>query len=283
MARPEPAIRLVALDLDGTLLGPDLTITPRVRRAVEAVIARGVPVVIATGRMYRSAIRYASTLDLDGPIVCYQGAYIRETPAPDGTPGRVLHERPMRAWVAREAIRWARREGFEPHLNIDDRLLMETGDESAEDYERSSGIGAEFVPDLVAVARRRPTKVLAVGHDGLPERVLGRARREFEGLAEVTVSHPEYLEWTQSGVTKGAAIRWLARRLGVPLGQVMAVGDQHNDREMLAVCGHGVAMGGAPDSVRMAARYTTATWKEDGAALAIEALVLGRGRLRVAA
>lgn len=282
---PERAlpIGLVVLDLDGTVLGPEGVITARVRRAVASVGRRGVPIVIATGRMYRSAIRYAAALELRGPIVCYQGAYIRELPGRDGLPGRLLYERPMRAWVAREAIRWARREGLDPHVNVQDRLVMEMGDEGAADYERSSGIGAEFVPDLLAAVRRRPTKVLAVGPRGLPERVLERARREFEALAQVTVSHPEYLEWTAARIHKGRAIRWLARRMGVPLAQVMAVGDQHNDREMLALVGHGVAMGGAPEAVRAAARHVTAPWKEDGAALALEALVLGRGRLEAAA
>jgi Cof subfamily protein (haloacid dehalogenase superfamily) len=283
VARPVLPVRLVALDLDGTLLGPDLPIRPRVRRAIQAARGAGVPLVIATGRMYRSALRYASALALDGPLICYQGGYVREMPAADGRPGSLLYERPMTAQVAREAIRWARHEGLDPHLNLEDRLLMEMGDEGAEDYERSSGIGAEFVPDLLAAVRGRPTKILAVGPRGLPERLLERARRDFDGRAQVTVSHPEFLEWTATDVHKGRAVRWLARRMAIPLGQVMAVGDQHNDIEMLAAVGHGVAMGGAPEAVRHAARYLTLGWHEDGAALAIEALVLGKGSLEDAA
>jgi Cof subfamily protein (haloacid dehalogenase superfamily) len=272
-------IRLVALDLDGTLLRRDLTIAARVAAAVRETIERGIPVVIATGRMYRSAVPHAQALGLTKPLICYQGAYIREPPQEDGSPGAVLHHAAMKPAIVRDAIRWSRERGFDPHLNIDDHLVMERGDESALDYEWTAGVGAEFVPDLLAAAAGRPTKVLAVGPADLPEQHLAEARLAFDGRAQVTVSGPQYLEWTRIGVHKGRAVRWLARREGVPLRHVLAVGDQFNDLEMLSVVGHGVAMGAAPPEVRAAARYVTASLEEDGAALAIEALVLGRGAL----
>ncbi len=132
------------------------------------------------------------------------------------------------------------------------------------------------MPDLAAAIRGPVTKVLAVGTAPLPEHWLPEARVAFDGRAQVTVSHPEYLEWNAPGVTKGRAVRWLARRLGIPLAQTMAIGDQYNDAEMLAEVGHGVAMGDSPEAVRSAARHVTATIDQDGAALAIETLVLGR-------
>jgi len=277
--KPRHPIRLLALDLDGTILGPDLVVTERVRAALAEVRDAGVEVVVATGRMYRSALRYAELLDLIGPLICYQGAYVRGRPQPDGSPGAVLFHRPMSGRVAREAISWSRAHGFDPHLNMDDRLVMEMGDEGAIDYERLSGIGAEFVPDLLRAARRAVTKVLAVGPGGLPQQHLAEARADFEGRAQVTVSHPEYLEWTAPNVHKARALRWLSRQRHVPMAQVMAVGDQFNDLEMLAAVGHGVAMGGAPAEVRAAARYVTASYDSDGAALAMEVLILNRGAL----
>jgi hypothetical protein len=275
--RATPPIRLLALDLDGTLVGADLTVSPRVQEAVTAAREQGVLVVIATGRMYRSALRFARLLQLPGPIVCYQGAYIRGVHTSDDGGGALVYSRPMRAWVAREAITWCRERGFDPHLNIDDRLVMQEGDIGANDYERLLGIGAEFVPDLLRAARRPPTKVLAVGAPGRPEAVMEEARERFAGHAQVTVSHPEYLEFNEVGVTKGRALRWLARSRSIPMSEVMAIGDQYNDLEMLAAAGHGVAMGTAPDPVRAAARWATETVAADGAAIAIEALILGTG------
>ena len=276
MSGPERPVRLLALDLDGTLLGSDRIIRPRVRSAVAEAIESGVIVTIATGRMYRSTLPFATSLGIVAPIICYQGAYVRDLPARDGTPGRLLLHRTMPGVVAREAIGWARTRGFDPHVNVDDRLVMQADATSAEDYERLSGIGAEFVEDLPAAIRGPVTKVLAVGRAPLPEQWLAEARAAFEGRAQVTVSHPEYLEWNAPGVTKGRAVRWLARRLGIPLAETMAIGDQYNDAEMLAEVGHGVAMGDSPEAVRVAARHVTATIADDGAALAIEALVLGR-------
>ena len=273
------AIRLVVLDLDGTVVAPDRSIRPRVVAAVRDVLDAGVPVIVATGRMYRSALPFARALGATGPLICYQGAYIRQPPKPDGSEGELLHHAAMPPAVARDAIRWARARGFDPHLNVMDRLIMEIGDEGAADYERLAGIGAEFVPDLLAAARDAPTKVLAVGPADVPERHLADARLAFDGRAQVTVSHPEYLEWTRVGVHKGRALRWLARRERVPMRNVLAVGDQFNDLEMLAAVGHGVAMGGAPPEVRAVARYVTAPLEDDGAAVALEALVLGRGGL----
>ncbi|MGH2468417.1 MAG: HAD-IIB family hydrolase, partial [Candidatus Limnocylindrales bacterium] len=142
---------------------------------------------------------------------------------------------------------------------------------------------ARFVPDLAAGLTKAPTKILAVGPPRRPEALLAEARAAFAGRAQVTVSHPEYLEFTAPRVTKGRAVRWLARRLGIPLGRILALGDQYNDLEMLEAVGHGVAMGGAPEPVRRAARHVTGTVGDDGVAQALEALVLGRGSLAAGA
>jgi Cof subfamily protein (haloacid dehalogenase superfamily) len=273
------AIRLLVLDLDGTVLQPDLGVSPRVVAAVAAVQERGIPVTIATGRMYRSASRHAATLGIRLPIVCYQGAYIRDLPGPNGEPGVLHFHRHLSAAVTRDAIIWAREHGLDPHVNAGDRLIVQRSEKSEADYEEWAGIGAEFVDDLLAGVPELPTKVLAVGHDDLPQRLLGIAREAFARRAEVTVSHPDYLEWTGPGVHKALGVRWLARSLGIPMRHTMAIGDQYNDLELLAAVGHGVAMGQAPAPVREVARYVTAPLSEDGAALAIEALVLGQGSL----
>src|SRR4029079_13523879 len=108
----------------------------------------------------------------------------------------------------------------------------------------------------------------------LPAQLLKPARERFAGLADVTLSHPKYLEFVAPGVSKGRAIRWLARRLGVPGGATLAIGDQWNDVEMLAEVGHGAAMPTAPAEVRAVARYVAPSVSDEGVARMIEALVL---------
>jgi hydroxymethylpyrimidine pyrophosphatase-like HAD family hydrolase len=90
----------------------------------------------------------------------------------------------------------------------------------------------------------------------------------------VTISHPRFLEFVAPGVSKGRAIRFLARRLRIPLAATLAIGDQWNDLEMLAEVGHGTAMPSAPPEVRAAARYVAQPLEDDGAARMIEDLVL---------
>jgi Cof subfamily protein (haloacid dehalogenase superfamily) len=269
-------VRLVALDLDGTLMGRDRVLSPRVRAAVGEALARGVVVTLATGRMYQSTVAYAAALGLRAPLICYQGGYVREMP---DLGGRLIYHRPMPAPVAREAIRWSRARGFWPHANIDDRLLVQAGDPAVRAYSQRATVAAEFFDDLEAAISRPATKVLAVGEPPMAEEALTEARAAFEGRAFPTVSDPLYLEFNAPGVSKGRALRWLARRLGIPLAQTVAVGDHINDVEMLTAAGHGVAMAGSPEVVRQVARYVTAALEDDGAAIAIEALVLGRGSL----
>jgi hydroxymethylpyrimidine pyrophosphatase-like HAD family hydrolase len=136
------------------------------------------------------------------------------------------------------------------------------------------GSRAELVPDLLTAIRHPVTKVLAVGVPPLPSELAERARAHFAGTADVTISHPRFLEFVAPGVSKGRAVRWLARRLGVPLAATLAIGDQWNDLEMLAEVGHGAAMPTAPLEVRAVARYIAPPLADEGVATLIEQLVL---------
>jgi hydroxymethylpyrimidine pyrophosphatase-like HAD family hydrolase len=130
------------------------------------------------------------------------------------------------------------------------------------------------VPDLDRWIRHPVTKVIAVGPPGRAGEVLEQARAEFAGRADVTVSHPMFLEFVAPGVDKAGAMRSLVRRLRVDLGDVLAIGDQLNDLEMIRVAGIGVAMAGAPEAVLAAARLVAPPLAEEGAAQMLERLVL---------
>jgi Cof subfamily protein (haloacid dehalogenase superfamily) len=276
--RPDAAfpIRLVALDIDGTLVGEDLVIGPRTLAAVRAAMDHGVHVALVTGRMTTSALRFARALRLVEPIVAYQGALIRALPpaADDPRLGRILAHRPLPAAAAREVIAWSKTVGLEPHLNHLERFVVQADDPRAEDYSSFIGARALVVPDLATWIRWPISKVLAVGADTIPEAVMDDARRRFAGRAAVTLSHPRFLEFLAPGVSKALGVRHLARRGRVPLANVLAIGDQFNDLEMLASVGHGAAMPTAPEPVRAAARYVARPVGEEGVADLIERLVL---------
>ncbi len=274
---PDPVlpIRLIALDIDGTIIGDDHDITERTLRAVRGAMDRDVAVSLVTGRMVSSAMRFATELGLTGPIVGYQGGLIRAMPLPDSRRlGKLLLHTPLPAEAARSILTWTRARGLDPHVNHLERFILRADDPRADDYSAFMGARAELVPDLLEAIDHPVTKILAVGEPPVPVDVAPLARAEFAGRADVTISHPRFLEFVAPGVSKGRAIRFLARRLRIPLAATLAIGDQWNDLEMLAEVGHGTAMPSAPPEVRAAARYVAPPLEDDGAARMIEDLVL---------
>jgi Cof subfamily protein (haloacid dehalogenase superfamily) len=269
-------IQLVALDLDGTLIGDDLRLRPRTVAAIRAVVDRGVHVALVTGRMTTSALPYAVELGLRGPLVGLQGALIREMPDPGSRRlGRLLYHRPLAADAVLDALAWCREAGLSAHVNHLERMVISANDERVDDYSRWAFGRVAVVPDLEAWVRHPVTKVISVGPPPLPEVALARARTDFAGRAHATVSHPAFLEFLSPRVNKGRAVRYVARRLGVDLGATLAIGDQLNDIEMLSVAGTGVAMAGAPDPVRAVARLVAPPLAEEGAAQVLEEMILG--------
>lgn len=287
--RPEPAfpVRMLALDIDGTLIGPEMELSPRLIAALGEAVRRGVRVSLATGRMPSSAVVFANRLGLVEPIIGHQGAIVRAMPVhrePGGTDadlgarrgriGRILSHQPMAPDVIADAVRWCYANGLSPHINTLERMIVAEGDPNFADYSAYLGRDAETVANLATDITTPMSKVIAVGEPGLPMALIEEARRLFAGRASPTVSHPRFLEFVAPGVSKGRAVAWLAHRNGIPMGQVLAMGDALNDVEMIMDAGHGAAMGTAPAEVRIAGRYIAAPVEQDGAAALIEAIVL---------
>jgi hypothetical protein len=271
---PRYPIRMLALDIDGTLVGDDLVVGERTRRVILRAVHQGLAVSLVTGRMTGSAVRFAALLGLRHPIVGYQGGLVREMPRAEGRAGRLLFHRPLDAGLARAAVRWSHEHGLEAHLNHLESLVIPDEDPYVDDYSAFLGVRAIRVPSIEEWIQRPVTKVVAVGEPPRPTELLPAARAWLAGRAEATVAHPRFLEFTARGISKGAAVRWLARRQGIPPGAVLAIGDQLNDLEMISAVGHGTAMAGAAPDVLAAARYVAPPVEEEGAAEVIERLAL---------
>jgi HAD superfamily hydrolase (TIGR01484 family) len=276
---------MLALDIDGTLVGQDLGLSERLIAAIGEAVRRGVRVSLATGRMPSSAVVFANRLGLEEPIIGHQGAIVRAMPARSarrdvtqppfrGRIGRILSHQPLAPDVIADAVRWCYANGLNPHLNTIERMIVAEGDPSFADYSAFLGRDAETVHDLATDIRTPMSKVIAVGEPGRPMALIEEARRLFAGRASPTVSHPRFLEFVAAGVSKGRAVAWLAHRAAIPMGQVLTLGDALNDVEMIVDAGHGTAMATAPAEVQLAARYLAASVEDDGAAALIEALVL---------
>jgi Cof subfamily protein (haloacid dehalogenase superfamily) len=261
--------RLVVLDVDGTLIGPDLQLHPRTRDTVCAAAAR-LPVILATGRMYRSALPWAMELHVVQPLVCYQGALIRELPHPDG-PGPVLFEEGLDPEVALEALLIARAHGWHRQAYQNDELICEEDRPEAHLYAGIARVPITFVDDLAAVVINGTTKLVCVSEDlDIVAECIDTLRAGLGDRARVTRSLEQFVEVVSPRVNKAMAIERVCALLGLSLRDAVAVGDAANDSEMLAGALYGVVVRGARPEVLAAADATCAGPDEAGVADVLE-------------
>lgn len=264
---PQAPPRLVALDMDDTLLEEDLTLSQPCVKRIRAAVDAGIRVVLATGRMFRSALPFAERLGLDGWVIAYNGGMVRAMGGGD------LWHRPVPVDDARAMIGVARREGLRLNLFVDDTLYVEAIDERVRYYTRVAGVEAHPVGDLErALALGPPTKCLFVGDPDQVAEAAPRLQEEFPGL-RFTRSKPRYIEVTRRDVHKQAGLAAVAQAYGVPREAVMAVGDADNDATMLAWAGWGVAVANASPEAREAADVVVTQPRGRGVCEAFERFV----------
>lgn len=265
-------VKLIALDLDGTSVQPSGEIGPRLLKAVTQAQARGVRVLLATGRMVQSARRYWLDLKLNsGPLIAYNGG--QAVTMPDES---VIFRNGLTTEAAHFVVQKALDADLLAQVYIGDEMWISREDSRARHYIESNHISAWVRPgDEILAWPEAPIKILLQAD---PD-TLDQFRPVIEEKASdlnyrVFKSQQDYLEIVRQGVGKGPALQELSRRLGIVSSQVMAIGDAENDIDMIRWSGVGVAMGQAPDSVQREARFVTDPVEEDGAAIAIEKWVL---------
>jgi len=263
-------VELLALDLDGTLVGADLRLTQGVKDAVRRVIEAGVRVAIVTGRMYQAARPFVAELELSGTIICYQGAAVFD--APEGT---LVREVPLAHAVAFEVVRKARADGVHVQLYRDDDVYVESLNSYAEVYAAVSGVRPIVVASLgEAFEGHDTTKLVLVAEPDRAAAYAGEIAAFCGDRAYVTRSQPEFVEVLNPHVDKGESLRWVAEREGISLRHAVAVGDSWNDAPLLEAVGFGVAMGSAPRELLVCADAVVADAANDGVVEAIERFVV---------
>ena len=240
---------VVACDLDGTLLAPDLSYAPELPPALAHLRAAGIDTVFCTGRMFVSARKVAARLGLrQGLIVCYQGAMVLDLSSGE----RLLHTT-MDTELAAEVVRVARALGRHVNAYIDDRLFVEDLSDWARRYAEHVEVELNVVPNLEeAVMRRPPTKLVLLTAAADAEQLLPHLQERWQDRLYVTRSQPEYIEIADATVSKSGALEWLCARDGLRRERVVACGDGMNDVDMLRWAGLGIAMAEATPPVRAA-------------------------------
>jgi hypothetical protein len=263
-----PRYRLVALDLDGTLLGPELQIHPRDREAIAAAQRAGVYVTIATGRAFPPTRRFAAELGITTPLICFQGGLIR-----DPGSGEVLFEAVLPEDLYAEAVELAQAQNLDFSAYVGDAIYLTELRHPQEFYDRWFALPMHRVDDLLSLPRA-PDKFLITAEPDQADRIEAEWKAHFDGRLQIVRSHPLFVEGTPLGVSKGDALARLARHLGVPCEAVIAVGDNDNDRSMIRWAGLGVAMATAPEDLKAEADVVAPPQSEAGVAWVLERFVL---------
>lgn len=267
-------IKLLALDLDGTIFHDDLSVSDRTRKAITDAQDAGVIVAIATGRMYRSARAIAADLNVHGPMICYQGAMIK-----DVVTGDTLLHTTVPLPLAHELIAETSKEGLHLNIYLNDELFVEKITPEGQFYAQINlDLALHVVGDLSnwlnSLGTSEPTKAVIVTDPSQTDGVLERYTKLFGDKLQVTKSHPKFTEFTNIKSSKGIALAQLAAHYNIDQADVMAIGDGLNDLDMIEWAGWGIAMENAPQSVRDAARIVCLPITEDGAADTIERYIL---------
>ncbi|MEA1960891.1 MAG: Cof-type HAD-IIB family hydrolase [Bacillota bacterium] len=265
------SIRLIALDLDDTLLNSKHQIAPPCVSAIQEARKKGVLVTLATGRMFRSAVGFAHELEIDLPLITYQGALVKHSLSE-----KTIYYKPLPTELSRELMYFLKEIGVYYHSYFDDQLYVEAFTEDNEKYASITGVERIKVDSLVDLLESRPAlEILAV----VPQKkqlshLVDELSYRYGEHLNISRFKKRYLEILNKEATKLHALQVICRQYGIHQSEVMAVGDNYNDISMIEWAGLGVAMGNAYPEVKKIANYVTRSNDEQGVAEAIHRFVL---------
>ncbi len=259
-------IRMVACDMDGTLLNPTFVLSEATRARLPELAERGIQLVLASGRMVSGQRPFHHQLGLTTPIIAYNGALVW-----DETNERAIAHTPVPYDLAREAVKVAADEGLHLQYFWDDRFWTIERNSWMELYEGRTRLTGHVVDDLAGFGpNKAPTKMIIIADPSHAETLVERFREMFGDRLYVTSTMPEYVEFMHPDVSKGRALQQVADAYDIPMAEVMAFGDAPNDSTMLEAAGVGVAMENGHPEVKALADHVTLSNRDDGIVRALD-------------
>lgn len=259
-------IKMLVLDIDGTIFKKDYTASDRVKNTLKALVQDGIKVVLCTGRMYAATKFIAQELGLNTPVICYQGGIIKDFLNDDKT----LLEINMDVELARDVISVLKERNIFFNLYINDNLIVEKDDRLIREYVDARNISYKVVGDCFDMDLTGLNKVLAIDDDPvLIENLQKEMAEKYKDKLYVVRSTSRFCEFSNPEATKGNAVRFLADMWGIKKEEIMACGDQDNDIEMLLAAGTKVAMGNATKDLKNLADFVTDSVDDDGVVTAV--------------
>lgn len=266
--------RLLALDLDDTLLDENSRISSRNRETIQKALEKGIRLVIATGRMFKTSVPYLSELGLndDRPIINYHGALVKKSRSKE-----ILLQRPIDKDIALSIAEEGERSKLHVSFFVDDDLYVGKETEQSRFYQTLAKIEVNEVGCLSKFIEEqdyRPTKMSIIRWDGTLDATEDKLKERFGSKLSILQSRPYFLEITDRQATKGQTLQWFAEREGIKREEIIAFGDGHNDLDMISYAGLGIAVANARPALLEVADYITTSNNEDGVAAALERFVL---------
>jgi len=259
--------KMLAADLDGTILDGGKDISSRNLAALRGLVERGVKVVICTGRMICAARPYWDRIEPGTPLVGYNGGLVQEPPT-----GENLLHKPVPADLVGEVLELCRRMRREVFGYWNDRMYVEAETRHVKLYTSTYGVEADVVADLLQVLRQGATKLLMPCEPSECVALRDEMSSILRDKCDVTTTEGRHVEILAKGVSKAPAVAFLAKRCGIAREEIAAIGDGFNDIEMLRHAGLGVAVANAGPEVKAAADRVVASNEEDGVAELIESV-----------
>ncbi|MEG1726545.1 MAG: Cof-type HAD-IIB family hydrolase [Acidaminococcaceae bacterium] len=261
-------IKLIASDMDDTLLNRECQISPRNAQAIRQAVAAGVVFLLATGRMYKSVKPFADSLELDVPLVTYNGALVKGSRS-----GEVFYEKPLELSTALAALAYCKEHQYYVQVYIGDQMFIKEHNDFSAMYTKIAGIEAVALGEAVYEITTSPYKLLVMTPAATFAAAWSEFAEHFAGSLDITSSKDNFLELMAPGVNKWQAVQAVARTYGLQDSEIMCIGDSNNDLSMIQNAGLGVAVANAKPAVQAAAKLVTAAHDQDGVALALESIL----------
>lgn len=258
-------IKLVACDIDGTLINKDNLLSEKVIDAVQKATAKGVRFCIATGRMFCSAQIFAKQLGLDTPIISYNGSLVKNAKSEE-----VYYSVCLDIDVAREVLKLCKENSWHTQKYLNDKLYVKDTNNIAKIYSDKINVPLNLEGDEFYEITDSPNKLMVIVEPSEQKQVIDELSKRFKGRLHVTSSNNRFIELLQSGVNKGIALKRLGELFNISPSEIMACGDSYNDLEMLDFAGVSVVTANADDQVKTYADFITTSCNEDGVAVALE-------------
>lgn len=264
-------IKLLALDLDGTLLNQNQKISQENVRAINKVKEKGINIVIATGRTNLGAENYFKELGLQEFLISYNGALIQNIKEK-----KIIKHIPLPIDKTLEILNFVNGNNLYANLYLNNRVYANKAGEELEYYKRIMNIEPVVIKEPLDKFLNKPsTKLLIIEKDLVKvDEILSNLRKEFSSNLHITKSIEDCIDIMSKNVSKGKALSDLTNILGINAEEVAAVGDGDNDLEMIKFAGISAAVANAEEAVRENADYLTASNDNNGVAEFIEKFLL---------